>query len=192
MKSIIEAMEFAAKKHEGQKRKDGTPYIYHPLRVARIVSEAGFGEKHCIVALLHDVLEDTDAEEDEIRKMFGSDILEAVKLVTRPDGMKEEVYTSQILEGSGLVGEMAAAVKNADKIHNLQDLPFYGNVGEKRTNQAFADRYLEKSRNYYQGKFSKALDKALEEAERQLADPMVHEKPEYHYTVDELRLYKAF
>lgn len=145
------AVAFATEKHEGQTRKDGTPYINHPLKVAEILKEAGYGENYQMAAVLHDVLEDTDATEEEVR-CFGEDVLEAVKLVTRPDGMDEEKYVSAILENP-----MAKVVKAADKIHNMHDLVNCGN-------DEWAVYYATKVKKYYYGRFSAELDGAIDEA----------------------------
>lgn len=147
-----EAVAYAAMKHAGQTRKDGTPYIYHPLKVAELVKEAGYDLKYQMVAVLHDTLEDTDATEDEIR-LFGEDVLEAVRLVTRPEGMDEAEYVAKILEN-----RMASAVKNADKIHNMIDLRTCGNP-------EWAKKYAKKVRRYYFGKFSSTLDIVISDIE---------------------------
>lgn len=147
---LAEALAFAAKKHEGQTRRNGTPYIYHPLTVAAMVKECGFGIPYQIVALLHDTLEDTDATEEEIAK-FGSDILESVRLLTRRPGMDERIYVADILKN-----EMAAVVKNADKVHNLRDILSEGQVA--------SIKYGKKADKYYRGLFSKALDDATDDA----------------------------
>ena len=118
---LTKAIIFAATKHANQKRKDGTPYIYHPLAVAELLKKYGYDIDYQITAVLHDVLEDTDATEDEVKE-FGIPVYEAVKLVTRPDGMNETEYVRKILENP-----MAAAVKNADKIHNLYEISFSDN-----------------------------------------------------------------
>lgn len=145
------AVAFAAEKHKTQTRKDGSPYIYHPLKTAELVKEAGYGINYQIAAVLHDVLEDTDATVDEVR-VFGEDVLEAVRLVTRPDGMDEEEYVTAIL-----VNPMAAVVKNADKIHNMMDMVNCGNP-------EWAKQYVKKVRKYYYGRFSVELDKAIDNA----------------------------
>lgn len=165
MYRIIDAITLASKRHEGQVRRNGTPYIYHPLTVAKMVAQAGYDEKYIITAVLHDILEDTDTTEDEIEELFGRDILAALLLVTRPEGMPEDEYVKGILKN-----DIASVVKNADKIHNLRDLPNTGKKGEAGCNRKFAERYLAKSRKYYQGKFSKELDMALDEADRFLCN----------------------
>ena len=66
MELIDKAVHYADAKHEFQKRKDGSPYIIHPLAVAEIVAEMGLDTDAILGALLHDCIEDTDASHDEI------------------------------------------------------------------------------------------------------------------------------
>ena len=113
---LAKAIAFAAEKHANQKRKDGTPYIFHPLTVAELLNRYGYDIDYQVAGVLHDVLEDTDATDEEV-KAFGEDVYKAVKLVTRPKGADEAEYVKNIL-----TNHMAAAVKNADKIHNMYDI----------------------------------------------------------------------
>ena len=76
------AYEFAKKKHGTQKRIGGDPYITHPVAVAKILKKEGYDIEYLIVALFHDLLEDTHATEDEIRSIAGEEVLQAVKLLT--------------------------------------------------------------------------------------------------------------
>ena len=65
-----DALQLATKKHAGQLRRDGTPYIWHPIAVAGLLRTAGFDEKYQVAGLFHDLLEDTDATEDEINNYW--------------------------------------------------------------------------------------------------------------------------
>lgn len=148
---LAKAIAFAAEKHAGQTRRDGTPYIYHPLAVAELLKRYGYDVDYQVAGVLHDVLEDTDATDEEVKK-FGENVYEAVKLVTRPKGANETEYVKDIL-----ANRMAAAVKNADKIHNMCDI-----VTTK--NKAAILKYAKKVEKYYKEKFSYALDNAIRNA----------------------------
>ena len=76
---IISSLLFANEKHEGQTRIGGKPYISHPVEVAKILEEKGFTDaSYIITALFHDLLEDTDATEQEISYYGGADVLATV------------------------------------------------------------------------------------------------------------------
>ena len=149
---FAKALMFATEKHTGQARRDGSPYIYHPIKVAELLKEAGYGLNYQMAGLLHDVLEDTDATEEDVRA-FGEDVLAAVKLVTRPDGMDEDEYVAAILQNP-----IASAVKNADKIHNMTDIV-------TAPDKEWGRRYIQKVKKHYIGKFTLALDAAIAHAE---------------------------
>lgn len=153
---FAKALILATEKHVNQIRRDGSPYIYHPIAVANILRDAGYGLEYQIVALLHDVLEDTDTTEEELL-CFGPAVVEAVKLLTR-DTDNEEEYVARILKN-----RLAAVVKNADKINNLHDALLIDGYGNKRTPESikFATKYIKKTKRYYEGKFTPALDRAI-------------------------------
>lgn len=147
---LEEAILLATIKHKGQKRRDGTPYIFHPLEVSKILREQGFGVKYQVIAVLHDILEDTDTSVEELR-LFGNDVIEAVLLLTRGDGQDENDYVRKILNN-----RYASYVKMADKINNLL-------ASQKLSgNESFKKYYANKAKKYYFGKFSKALDNIIE------------------------------
>ena len=83
MELIDKAVRYADEKHKSQKRKDGSPYIIHPLAVAEIVVEMGLDMDAILGALLHDCIEDTDASHEEIEKLFGSTVAELVEGVPK-------------------------------------------------------------------------------------------------------------
>ena len=110
-----QALLFATKKHEGQKRIGGADYITHPITVSEIVKSQGYDEDYQIAALFHDLLEDTDATEDEILKYGNQEILTAVKLLTKIKPYDMAEYISNIKNN-----KIAFVVKGADRLHNLQ------------------------------------------------------------------------
>ena len=83
MALIDRAVDYANVKHKLQKRKDGSPYIIHPLAVAQIVAEMGLDCDAILGALLHDCIEDTDASHEDIEKIFGQTVAELVEGVTK-------------------------------------------------------------------------------------------------------------
>jgi len=131
-----EAFKFAEKKHDGQVRIGGAPYITHPISVSEIVKEWGYGIEYQITALFHDLLEDTDASEDEIKRIGGENVLEAVKLLTKSKGYIMEEYVRRIKENP-----LAKVVKAADRLHNLRCAVV--------TNDDFKRRYILESIDWY-------------------------------------------
>lgn len=109
------ALAFASEKHKGQKRIGGDDYITHPIAVFEMVKAQGYGEDYQLVALFHDLLEDTDATEEEILRYGNEKILNAVKLLTKHKGYVMEEYIGAIKKD-----EIAFVVKTADRLHNLQ------------------------------------------------------------------------
>ncbi len=160
------AIEYAATKHEGQKRKDGTPCIVHPLKVAAYLCETGYDKETQVAGLFHDLLEDTDATEEEILALSNVHVLEAVKLLTKTKEKNSKEYIKDIL-----ANPIAKAVKNADRIHNLEDAC--------NGDPDFAKRYAENTKQYYVGKFSSELDQKYTE----LCDLLGLNK--YEYVIDD-------
>ena len=112
---VIRAIEFATQKHNGQKRIGGSDYITHPIAVWEMVKNQGFDEDYQITALFHDLLEDTDATEDEILRLSNKKVLTAVKLLTKEKGYDMKSYIDGIKDNP-----IAFTVKSADRLHNLQ------------------------------------------------------------------------
>jgi len=83
MTIIPRALCFAAQHHGDQEDKNGQAYIWHPIRVAQGLKNAGFSETHQVVGLLHDTVEDTDATLEEIGDLFGGAVLGGVDAMTR-------------------------------------------------------------------------------------------------------------
>ncbi|XP_046452262.1 guanosine-3',5'-bis(diphosphate) 3'-pyrophosphohydrolase MESH1-like [Daphnia pulex] len=123
---LIECVDFAAIKHRNQRRKDSdsTPYINHPVGVARILtSEAGI--KDLIVlqaALLHDTVEDTDTTFEELEKKFGKAVTDVVREVTDDKSLPSEERKRLQIVHAPTSSHEAKLVKLADKLYNLRDL----------------------------------------------------------------------
>ena len=126
---IRAAFDYADRAHNGQLRKDGTPYITHPIAVAQIVAEELRLDSEAIeAALLHDTLEDTDATHQELAELFSptvADLVEGVSKLTRVQ------YTSQAEEQMENLRKMLMAmskdirvilIKIADRLHNMRTM----------------------------------------------------------------------
>lgn len=112
MATLEKALEIAARAHAGQRDKEGLPYILHPLRVMHRVS----GEAAQIVAVLHDVVEDTPVTLADLRQAgFSEEILAAAECVTHP---REEPYADYVIRCSR--NPLARQVKLADLEDNSQ------------------------------------------------------------------------
>jgi len=117
MSNLSRAIVIAATAHQEQRRKDGSPYVLHPLRLMfRMKSEA-----ERITAVLHDVVEDTDWTLEGLREEgFSEEVLEALDCLTHPRGEPYEAYIERVAANA-----MARLVKIADLEDNLnlRELP---------------------------------------------------------------------
>ncbi|KAM6257247.1 guanosine-3',5'-bis(diphosphate) 3'-pyrophosphohydrolase MESH1 [Porphyrio hochstetteri] len=123
---LLQAADFAARKHKEQRRKDpeGTPFINHPIGVAWILAhEAGVTDIAVLqAALLHDTVEDTDTSLAELEERFGPEVRRVVEEVTDDKALpKAERKRLQVERAPGS-SPRAKLVKLADKLHNLRDL----------------------------------------------------------------------
>ena len=123
---VLKAIEFAARKHSLQRRKDvdASPYINHPIAVARLVADVGEVTDlvTLIGAVLHDTIEDTKTTADEVEQHFGRDVRLVVQEVTDDKRLdKAERKRRQVEHASGLSAR-AKVIKLADKIANLLDV----------------------------------------------------------------------
>lgn len=123
---LIDAAAFAAEKHRDQRRKDApaSPYINHPLALARILAvEAGVTDPVVIAAaLLHDTIEDTESTEAELRERFGDEVTDVALEVTDDKSLPKARRKQLQVEHAPHVGYRAKLVKLADKTANLRDM----------------------------------------------------------------------
>ena len=130
MTVIDQAVEYAREKHKDQKRKDGSPYIIHPLAVAEIVAEMGLDMDAILGALLHDCIEDTDASHDEIAKLFGNttaELVEGVTKLTRANFSSSEEQQMENLRKMFMAMSKdirVVLIKIADRLHNMRTMQY--------------------------------------------------------------------
>ena len=130
MAIIDKAVEYANAKHQYQKRKDGSPYIIHPLAVAEVIAEMGLDLDAILGALLHDCIEDTDASHEEIAKLFGETVAELVEGVTKLT--RANFSTSEQAQMENLRKMFMAMskdirvvlIKIADRLHNMRTMQY--------------------------------------------------------------------
>ena len=130
IEKIQRAYECAARFHDGQFRQSGEPYISHPVSVALILVGLGMDTDCLCAALLHDVVEDTDATLEGIRKQFGHDVALMVDGVTKlgqiPLTTKEEQQSENVRKMLLAMSEdiRVIIIKLADRLHNMRTLSF--------------------------------------------------------------------
>lgn len=119
------AMIIAYEAHKNQVDKSGVSYIYHPIHVAEQMDT----ENECIIALLHDVVEDTNVTFKQLEEVFSKEIIDILKLLTREENIEYDEYIKRIKNNS-----IACKVKIADLTHNLDKtrLDFVTEVDVKR------------------------------------------------------------
>lgn len=127
---IEQAYLYAARAHAGQLRASGEDYIIHPLGVAVILAEIGLDTDTIVAALLHDVVEDTDATLEEIEKMFGSTVASLVDGVTKlsrlEDLNRQERQAENLRKMFLAMAEdlRVILIKLADRLHNMRTLHY--------------------------------------------------------------------
>ncbi len=147
MDLIQKAVEYADNKHCHQKRKDGSPYIIHPLAVAEIVVEMGLDTDAILGALLHDCIEDTDASHEDIEKIFGTSVAELVEGVTK---LTRANFTSTEEAQMENLRKMFMAmskdirvvlIKIADRLHNQRTMEYQTPVKQIQKSRETMDIY---------------------------------------------------
>lgn len=128
---IHDAYDLATAAHEGQKRRDGSDYVTHPIAVAEIVADMELDTDSVVSALLHDCIEDTDFGYDKIKSKFGkevADIVEGVSKLTRmPYTSKEEAQIENLRKMFLYMGKdiRVILIKIADRLHNMRTIEFH-------------------------------------------------------------------
>lgn len=136
--ALDRAYVYAMKMHGSQTRASGDPYFSHPLEVAGILTEMKLDHGTVITALLHDVIEDTEATMDDVRRLFGEEIARLVDGVTKLTRIElQSDRTKQAENFRKLVLAMSQdirvlLVKLADRVHNMRTLHFIKNPDKRK------------------------------------------------------------
>ncbi|TML86684.1 MAG: bifunctional (p)ppGpp synthetase/guanosine-3',5'-bis(diphosphate) 3'-pyrophosphohydrolase, partial [Actinobacteria bacterium] len=129
---IRRAFLFAANAHEGQQRRSGEDFVLHPWGAAKICAELRLDDETIAAALLHDVVEDTNAELEDVRAEFGDEVAKLVEGVTKLTRVQFQSREQAEAENyRKLIVAMAADVrviliKLADRLHNLREIEYLG------------------------------------------------------------------
>lgn len=111
------ALHIAYEAHVGQMDKCGTPYVFHPYHLAEQMSD----ERSTCVALLHDVVEDTDVTLEDLAREFPAEIIDALRLLTHQPGVPYLDYVRALA-----TNPIARSVKRADLRHNMDETRYAG------------------------------------------------------------------
>ena len=135
---IRAAYEYAREHHGDQMRRDGSPYITHPINVAQIVAEMRLDSESIIAALLHDCIEDTDSTYEDIAKLFGVTVADIVEGVTKLTRVKYSTMEEEQMEN---LRKMLFAmsrdirvilIKIADRLHNMRTMEYQTPAKQKK------------------------------------------------------------
>lgn len=144
---LLRAYDFAKEAHRNQRRASGEPYFIHPCAVAEILVDLGLDAETVAGALLHDVIEDTPATEEDVRREFGEGVLTLVSGVTKLDKI---VFKSQEEEEAENFRKIFIAmakdirviiIKLADRLHNMRSLNYLSKERQQKMARETLDIY---------------------------------------------------
>ena len=147
VKEVYRAYLFSAEAHDGQKRKSGEPYIFHPLAATYILGQMHMDTQTLCAALLHDVIEDTGITKDNLVSEFGEQVAELVDGVSKLSSVHFE--TREQAQAASFRKMLLAMnrdirviiVKLADRLHNLRTLDAMKPASRRRIARETLDIY---------------------------------------------------
>jgi len=147
IEDVYQAFLFAEKAHRGQVRRSGEHYIHHPIEVADTLAELQMDARTIMAALLHDVIEDTDATKEEIIEKFGEDVALLVDGVSKigqiqfdtKEQAEAENFRKMLMAMSEDVRVMI--IKLADRLHNMRTLEVMTSKKQKRISKQTLEIY---------------------------------------------------
>lgn len=139
VETLKQVYAFAQDAHKDQRRASGEPYIVHPLSVANILLDLGMDVDAIAAGLLHDVIEDTQYEYEDIAQRFGNTVAMLVEGVSKLD--KLNFHSRQVMQAENLRKMLLAMskdiriilIKLADRLHNMRTLGFKREEKQQQT-----------------------------------------------------------
>ena len=180
MDMIERAYKLAKKAHGDQKRLSGEPYIVHPLNVAAILAELGMDSESIAAGLLHDVVEDTQVDLQQITKQFSAEIANLIDGVTKlgriPYSSREEQQAENIRKMLIAMSEdiRVIIIKLADRLHNMRTSMFWG--PQKQRDKALENMEVYAPIAHRLG--IRAVKEELEDLSLRYLDPVAYEEIE--------------
>jgi GTP pyrophosphokinase len=144
---VEQAVDYAIQAHSSQFRKSGAPYVEHPIAVAKLLVEFKMDAITVMAGLLHDVVEDTEVTEEDIREQFGGDVAFMVSGVTKISAFQTK---SRVEQQAATFRKMLLSVakdfrvimiKFADRLHNMRTLQYMREDKKKRISQETLEIY---------------------------------------------------
>jgi guanosine-3',5'-bis(diphosphate) 3'-pyrophosphohydrolase len=172
---ILRAIDFAARKHRDQRRKDeeASPYINHPISVSLLLAEIGkvIDPEVLSAAILHDTLEDTDTTPEELEAAFGNRICRLVQEVTDDKKLPKAKRKELQIEHASQLSPDAVLIKLGDKISNVLDVthspPADWNLQRRKEYFDWAEAVVKKCR-LVNGALEAHFARVVEEGRRKL------------------------
>ena len=164
IEELEKAFEFAKKLHAGQYRVSEEPYIIHPIEVVKILIGLRADKNTLIAGFLHDILEDTDTEPEEIQELFGEDVLNLVQGVTKLGKLQFKSTEERQAENfRRMFIAMASDVriiflKLADRLHNMRTLNYMAPAKQQRIAQETLDIFAPLANRLGVGKIKAELE----------------------------------
>lgn len=176
---INEAFVLAEQCHEGQYRREGCPYITHPIEVACILCELNAGPETLQAALLHDTVEDTDLKLEDVLNQFGQSVSDLVDGVTKISKIEFKKSANKLETHQKMLLAMAkdirvVIIKLADRLHNMRTMKAMPPDHQKRIGQETLDIYAPLAHRL--GMFR--IKAELEDSSLKYVDPQMY----YHVT----------
>lgn len=170
------AFRFASERHSQQLRASGEPYMIHPVAVAQILAERRMDLVCLTTALLHDVLEDTDTSQDELKREFGPDVTRCVNGVTKLS--KIELSSREVRQAESVRKMLLAMVEDirvilvklADRLHNMRTLASLSRERQERIASETLELYSPIAHRLGMGK----MRVELEDLAFQYLEPAAH------------------